>query len=105
MGKLTAGVVAQQVIEEERVIGEVAFEEAAGFHGETVGPFEAEFLEERRGLFDLAGVEGEGGTDPEIDPGGKPVLVSGDPMLLLRAASHLAQARWTLLPFRRRRRP
>ena len=40
-----------QMIEEERVVGEVAFEEAAGFHGEAVGPFEAEALEDGRDCF------------------------------------------------------
>jgi hypothetical protein len=76
----------KQVIEEKRVVGEVAFEEAAGFHGEAVGPFEAEFLEGGGRLFDLAGVEGEGGADAEIDGGWELVFVFGDPVFLFRAA-------------------
>jgi hypothetical protein len=78
--------VAQEVIEEEGVVGEVAFEKAAGFHGGAIGPFEAEALQDGRGLSDLAGMEGEGGADAEIDSGRQAVLESGDPMLLFRAA-------------------
>ena len=37
--RLRLHVVAQEVIYEEGVVDEVAFEEAAGFHGEAVCPF------------------------------------------------------------------
>jgi len=56
--------IAEQLIEEERVVGEVAFEEAAGFHGEAGGPLEAEALEDGRGPLHLAGVEGEAAPVP-----------------------------------------
>ena len=48
----------QRVVDEERIVGEVASEEAAGFFGESVEPFDAEFLDDRRGLGDFTGVEG-----------------------------------------------
>ena len=76
----------QGVIEKERVVGEVAFEEAAGFGDEAEEPFEAEFLEGRRGLFDFAGVEGEGGADAEVDGWREAVFVFCDPMFLFGAA-------------------
>src|SRR5690606_25979541 len=77
---------AEGVPEEEGVVGEVAAEEAAGFHGQAVGPFEAETLEKSGRLFHLAGVEGEGGSDAEINSRRKLVVVTGDPEFLLRAA-------------------
>ena len=86
LSSLSSALIPEEMIEEERVVGEVAFEEAAGFHGEAVGPFEAEALEDGRGLFHLSGVEGEGGTDAEIDAGRKLVLVFCDPVFLFRAA-------------------
>ncbi len=75
----------QGVVKEERVVSEIAFEEAAGFGEESKEPFQAEFLEGERGLFDFAGVEGEGGADAEVDGGGEAVFVLGDPMFLFRA--------------------
>src|SRR5690606_24439139 len=78
--------VAKAVPEEKRVVDEVAFEEPAGFRGDAVGPFHADLLEKGRRLGNFAGVEGKGGTDAEVHPGRKPVLVAGDPVLLLRAA-------------------
>ena len=74
------------MIEEEGVVCKVAFEESAGFHGEAIGPFHADFLEKWWGLFYFAGVEGEGGADAEVDTGWELILVARDPVFLFRAA-------------------
>ena len=61
--------IAEEMVEEKGIVSEVAFEEPARLHGEAVGPFQAKALEDGRGLFDLAGVKGEGRADAEIDAG------------------------------------
>ena len=71
---------------EKGVVGQVALEQAAGFHRETVGPLEAGLLDGGGYLFDFSGMEGEGGADAEVDGGGEEVLVASDPVLLFRAA-------------------
>ena len=47
--------------------------------------FEAEFLEEGGGLFDLSRMESKGGADTEIDSGREEVFIFCDPMLLFGA--------------------
>lgn len=81
-----AEVVACEVVNEEGIVGEVAFPESAGFSAEAVEPFHACFLDPCGGLADFAGVEGEGGTDAEVDGWGKLVFVTGDPEFLFGAA-------------------
>ena len=77
--------IAEGVEEEKGVVDEVALEEALGFHSETEEPFEAELLNKGGGLADFAGVEGEGGSDAEVDGGGKLIEVLGDPEFLFGA--------------------
>lgn len=78
--------VAEEVIEEEGVVSKVAFEESAGFHGEAVCPFHADFLEKSWRLFYLAGVEGKGGADAKVDTWRELIFVARDPVFLFRAA-------------------
>lgn len=60
-------VLAEKVIDEKGVINKIAFKKSAWFHGDAVGPFEAEALEEWWSLADFAGVKSESGPDAEID--------------------------------------
>lgn len=72
--------------EKQTIVGEIAFEKSAWFFEQAVGPFDTTFLDPSWGLFDFAGVEGEGGADAEVDGGRELVFVLGDPAFLFRAA-------------------
>ena len=74
------------VPEEEAVVGEVAFEEAAGFAAEAVEPFEASFLDPEGCAADGSGVEVECGADGEVEGGGEAVAHGGEPCFLFGAA-------------------
>ncbi len=74
------------VPEEEAVVGEVAFEEAARFAAEAVEPFEASFLDPEGGAPDGACMEVEGGADGEVEGGGEAVAHGGEPCFLFGAA-------------------
>ena len=86
MGRWAFCLVPEKVIEEERVVCEISLEEAAGFHGEAVGPLETEALENGGRLPDFAGVEGEGRADAEVNTGWQLIFVFRDPVFLFRAA-------------------
>lgn len=76
----------QRIVEKERVVGEVALEEAARFFAEAVEPFDAVFLHPVGGLFHLASVKSEGSTDAEVNGGWELVFVFSNPVFLFRAS-------------------
>ena len=53
--------------QKQTIVGEIAFEKSTGFFAKPVGPIDSAFLDPGGGLFDLAGLEGEGGSVAEVD--------------------------------------